>query len=45
VLTVERLDDGEVSPFLVDELRPGDKLELRGPIGGIGDRRHVRERI
>ena len=34
VLTVERLDDGEVSPYLVDELRPGDKLELRGPIGG-----------
>ena len=34
VLTVERLEDGEVSPYLVDELRPGDKLELRGPIGG-----------
>jgi ferredoxin-NADP reductase len=34
VLTVERLDDGEVSPYLVDELRPGDMLELRGPIGG-----------
>jgi ferredoxin-NADP reductase len=34
VLTVERLDDGEVSPYLVDELRPGDRLELRGPIGG-----------
>jgi ferredoxin-NADP reductase len=34
VLTVERLDDGEVSPYLVDELRPGDALELRGPIGG-----------
>jgi ferredoxin-NADP reductase len=33
-LTVERLDDGEVSPYLVDELRPGDQLELRGPIGG-----------
>ena len=33
-LTVERLDDGEVSPYLVDELRVGDKLELRGPIGG-----------
>src|ERR1051326_745922 len=33
-LTIERLDDGEVSPFLVDELRIGDKLELRGPIGG-----------
>jgi ferredoxin-NADP reductase len=34
VLTVERLDDGEVSPYLADELRPGDRLELRGPIGG-----------
>jgi ferredoxin-NADP reductase len=33
-LTVERLDDGEVSPYLCDELRPGDGLELRGPIGG-----------
>jgi ferredoxin-NADP reductase len=33
-LTVERLDDGEVSPYLVDELRVGDQLELRGPIGG-----------
>jgi ferredoxin-NADP reductase len=34
VLTVERLEEGEVSPYLVDELRPGDELELRGPIGG-----------
>jgi ferredoxin-NADP reductase len=34
VLTVERLDDGEVSPYLADELMPGDELELRGPIGG-----------
>ena len=33
-LTVQRLDDGEVSPWLVDEARPGDELELRGPIGG-----------
>jgi len=33
-LCVERLDDGEVSPYLTDELRVGDKLELRGPIGG-----------
>ena len=33
-ITVERLDDGEVSPYLVDELRAGDRLELRGPIGG-----------
>ncbi|MGH3043472.1 MAG: ferredoxin reductase, partial [Gaiellaceae bacterium] len=34
VLTVERLEDGEVSPFLTEELRPGDQFELRGPIGG-----------
>jgi ferredoxin-NADP reductase len=34
VLTVERLEDGEVSPFLTEELRPGDRFELRGPIGG-----------
>jgi ferredoxin-NADP reductase len=33
-LVVERLDDGEVSPYLTDELRTDDKLELRGPIGG-----------
>jgi ferredoxin-NADP reductase len=33
-LTVERIEDGEVSPFLVDELRAGDRFELRGPIGG-----------
>jgi ferredoxin-NADP reductase len=33
-LTVECLDDGEVSPYLTDELRAGDKLELRGPVGG-----------
>ena len=33
-ITVERLDDGEVSPYLTDELRAGDDLELRGPIGG-----------
>ncbi|MGH3022087.1 MAG: ferredoxin reductase [Gaiellaceae bacterium] len=33
-LTVERLPDGEVSPYLVEELRPGDRFELRGPIGG-----------
>jgi ferredoxin-NADP reductase len=35
VLTVERLEDGEVSPYLVEVLRPGDELELRGPIGGF----------
>ncbi len=33
-LTVERLPDGEVSPYLVDELRSGDLIEVRGPIGG-----------
>ena len=33
-LTVETLDDGEVSPYLTSELRPGDRIELRGPIGG-----------
>ena len=30
-LTIERIDEGEVSPYLTDELRIGDKLELRGP--------------
>ena len=33
-ITVERLDDGEVSPYLTEELRAGDQLEVRGPIGG-----------
>jgi ferredoxin-NADP reductase len=33
-LTVERLDEGEVSLYLTDELRPGDQIELRGPVGG-----------
>ncbi len=33
-LTVERLEDGEVSPYLTDELRSGDRIELRGPVGG-----------
>ena len=33
-LTVERIDEGEVSPYLVDEVRHGDSFELRGPIGG-----------
>ena len=33
-ITVERLDDGEVSPYLVEEAVPGDRFELRGPIGG-----------
>lgn len=33
-LTVQRVDDGEVSPYLVDEMLPMDELEIRGPIGG-----------
>ena len=33
-LTVERLDDGEVSPYLTEVLQEGDQLEMRGPIGG-----------
>jgi ferredoxin-NADP reductase len=33
-VTVARIDDGEVSPYLVDEVQPGDELELRGPFGG-----------
>jgi ferredoxin-NADP reductase len=33
-LTVERLDDGEVSPYLTDVLMKGDRIELRGPVGG-----------
>jgi ferredoxin-NADP reductase len=33
-ITVERLEDGEVSPYLVDEARDGDRFEIRGPIGG-----------
>ena len=33
-ITVERLEDGEVSPYLVDEVRAGDRFEMRGPIGG-----------
>jgi ferredoxin-NADP reductase len=33
-LTVERIDDGEVSPWLTDEARIGDSFELRGPVGG-----------
>jgi ferredoxin-NADP reductase len=34
LITVERLDDGEVSPYLVGEARVGDRIEVRGPIGG-----------
>jgi ferredoxin-NADP reductase len=33
-ITVERLEDGEVSPYLTQEARPGDELEVRGPVGG-----------
>jgi ferredoxin-NADP reductase len=33
-LTVQRLDDGEVSPYLTDTLEAGDQIELRGPVGG-----------
>lgn len=33
-LTVEHISNGEVSPFLIEELRAGDAIELRGPIGG-----------
>jgi ferredoxin-NADP reductase len=33
-ITVERLDDGEVSPYLTEDAQPGDQLEVRGPIGG-----------
>ena len=45
-LTIERLDDGEVSPYLVRRAASGDGLEVRGPIGGyfvwdVRDRRTV----
>jgi ferredoxin-NADP reductase len=33
-ITVERLEDGEVSPYLVDDVAEGDVFEVRGPIGG-----------
>jgi ferredoxin-NADP reductase len=33
-LTVELIEEGEVSPYLVSEIRPGDRFEVRGPIGG-----------
>ena len=44
-LTVDRLDDGEVSPFLTDQLQTNDTIQLRGPIGGYfvwtaSERRH-----
>jgi len=34
MLTVELIEEGEVSPYLTSEVRPGDKFEIRGPIGG-----------
>lgn len=34
MLTIDRVEGGEVSPYLTDVVRPGDELELRGPIGG-----------
>ncbi|XVV10707.1 ferredoxin reductase [Actinoplanes sp. CA-131856] len=33
-LTIQRLDDGEVSPYLTDDVQVGDQIELRGPVGG-----------
>ncbi len=33
-LTVEQIDDGEVSPYLTAEALPGDQIEVRGPVGG-----------
>ena len=33
-ITVERLDDGEVSPYLTQDAQPGDEFEVRGPVGG-----------
>jgi len=33
-ITVERIEDGEVSPFLHDVVVPGDRFEVRGPVGG-----------
>src|SRR5918992_1948397 len=33
-ITVERLKDGEVSPYLTEVVRPGDAFDVRGPIGG-----------
>lgn len=34
IITVERVDDGEVSTFLIEDLLVGDQIEIRGPIGG-----------
>jgi ferredoxin-NADP reductase len=33
-ITIERIDDGEVSPYLTEDVLPGDQIEIRGPIGG-----------
>lgn len=33
-ITVQRLENGEVSPYLTEDVRPGDRFEVRGPIGG-----------
>lgn len=33
-LAVDEIPDGEVSPYLVEDVRPGDQVEIRGPIGG-----------
>jgi ferredoxin-NADP reductase len=33
-LTVEQVPDGEVSPYLVEVVKPGDQIEIRGPVGG-----------
>lgn len=33
-LTVQRIEDGEVSPYLMDALAVGEQIELRGPVGG-----------
>lgn len=33
-IAVDEVDDGEVSPYLVEDVRPGDQMEIRGPIGG-----------
>ena len=45
MLTVENVDDGEVSPYLTGVLQAGDKLELRGPIGGyfVWNAREIRD--
>lgn len=33
-LAVDEVEDGEVSPYLVEDVRPGDHLEVKGPLGG-----------